>query len=162
MSPLSKLFEPVPTRKQAASQLTLFAVWLFVTVTGLILHADPSGHGTHTQLGLPPCPSALLFDRPCPGCGLTTSFTALLHGQWGLAFSAHPLGPFLYLGITIWALLGMYGWLKAWRLDGSGRTFNRAIAAFAIAFFGFGVVRMILVPNYGGVSEGRFIAVIRK
>lgn len=155
---MTTLFEPIPRRRDAAAQMTLFGAWLFITACGLYLHPDPSGHGTHTQLGLPPCPSALLFDRPCPGCGLTTSFTALLHGQFGLAFHAHPLGPFLYLGLTAWALLGFYGFFRGWRLDGSGRTFNRVIAAFAIVFFGFGLVRMALTPHYAAASEQRFLS----
>lgn len=159
---MATLFEPIPHRKHAAAQLTLFFAWLFITVCGLYLHPDPSGHGTHTQLGLPPCPSALLFNRPCPGCGLTTSFTALLHGQIAFAFHAHPLGPFLYLGLTAWALLGAYGWVRGWQLDGSGKTFNRVIATFAIVFFGFGIIRMAVTPNYSGPAEARFASLSRR
>ena len=59
------LYEGTDVRKRLSGQLTFFFVWLFVTVVGLCLHADPSGHGTHTQLGMPPCPSVLLFNRPC-------------------------------------------------------------------------------------------------
>ena len=152
------LYEPVPHRKHAAGQLTLFATWTFVTACGAYLHPDPSGHGTHTQLGLPPCPSVLLFHRPCPGCGLTTSFTALIHGNLPFAFHAHPLGPFLYLGLTAWAWMGLYGWIKVWRLDGSGQTFNRALTAFMVIFFTFGFIRMALTPNYEGPTEARYVA----
>lgn len=152
------LYEPVPHRKHAAGQLSLFVVWAFITACGAYLHPDPSGHGTHTQLGLPPCPSVLLFHRPCPGCGLTTSFTAFIHGNLPFAFHAHPLGPFLYLGITGWAWLGLLGWIKGLRLDGSGKTFNRALAAFAIVFFGFGIIRAIVTPNYEGPTEARYVA----
>ncbi len=33
-----------------------------------------------------------LTGRPCPGCGLTRSVTAVLHGQWRLAWHLHPFG----------------------------------------------------------------------
>jgi hypothetical protein len=133
-------------------------VWLFTTITALCLHPDPSGHGTHTQLGLPPCPSVLLFNRPCPGCGLTTSFTAFLHGDFAFAFKAHPLGPFMYLGMTAWAGLCLYGWIKGLRLDGGGKTFNRAMSAFLAVFFTFGIARMILDPGYSGAPEQRYVS----
>jgi len=154
------LYEPATKRRELSGQLIMFGVWLFVTVTSLALHPDPSGHGTHTQLGLPPCPSVLLFDRPCPGCGLTTSFAAFVHGQFAFAFHAHPLGPLLYLGITVWAWLAIYGWIKMRRLDGSGPAFNRVIAGFAITFFAFGFIRMALDKGYGGAPEQRFASAL--
>jgi hypothetical protein len=156
------LYEPVGDRKLAAPQLTLFAVWLFITACGAYLRPDPSGHGTHTQLGLPPCPCVLLFHRPCPGCGLTTSFTAFIHGNFRFAFHAHPLGPFIYLGITFWALLGLYGFVRGLRLDGSGRRFNQVITTFAIIFFAFGITRLVLTPNYNGPTEASYVAALGK
>src|SRR5881394_3155534 len=103
------LYEPAINRKKIAGQLAYFGAWLTVTVIGACLHPSATGHGTHEQLGLPPCPSVLLFDRPCPGCGLTTSFTAFVHGDFGFAFHAHPLGPLMYVALTTWAWLGLYG-----------------------------------------------------
>lgn len=152
------LYESSDKRKKLFGQLLFFFVWLAITVTAICLHPDPSGHGTHTELGLPPCPSVLLFNRPCPGCGLTTSFTAFIHGDWAFAFKAHPFGPFLYLGMTAWAFLSMYGWMKGLRLDGGGPLFNRAITAFMVCFFGFGIVRMIMEPNYSGAPEQKYVA----
>src|SRR5437016_11758134 len=110
------LYESSDQRKRLFGQVMFFGVWLFITVVGIALRPDPSGHGTHTQLGLPPCPSVLLFDRPCPGCGLTTSFSAFLHGEIAFAFRAHPFGPIMYLGMTGWAWLCIYGWFKGLRL----------------------------------------------
>ena len=152
------LFEAVPERKQASGQLSLFLVWLGITAVAAYLHPDASGHGTHTQLGLPPCPSVLLFNRPCPGCGLTTSFTAFVHGDFGFAFHAHPLGPLMYVALTVWAWLGLYGFLKNKRLDGSGPTFNRAMIAFVVVFFAFGIVRMAVSPRFAASPELRFVS----
>lgn len=44
---------------------------------------------------------------PCPGCGMTRALTALIHGDYGLAFYMHPLWPLVILGIVIgvWLLV---------------------------------------------------------
>jgi hypothetical protein len=36
------------------------------------------------------CASHQIFGRPCPGCGLTRGFIALLHGQWQQAWHYSP------------------------------------------------------------------------
>jgi hypothetical protein len=43
------------------------------------------------------CASRLLFDFPCPGCGLTRSFVQLAHRDLRGAFAEHRLGPALAL-----------------------------------------------------------------
>jgi hypothetical protein len=45
--------------------LLLLGVLVMVGV-GLYLSPDPAGHGTHQQLGLPPCTIHFLTGRPCP------------------------------------------------------------------------------------------------
>jgi len=152
------LYEGLDNRRKLSGQLMFFGVWLFTTIVGAALHPDPSGHGTHTQLGLPPCPSVILFNRPCPGCGLTTSFTAFIHGDWAFAFHAHPFGPIMYLGMTVCAFLCLYGWIKGLRLDGGGPTFNRVLTVFMVLFFGFGIVRMALDRGFSSGPEQRFAA----
>ena len=47
------------------------------------LEPSPTGIGTHQQLGLPPCTFWMLFGRPCPTCGMTTSWAHLVRGQCG-------------------------------------------------------------------------------
>jgi hypothetical protein len=71
--------------------LVVLSVALMVGV-GLYLHPDPSGHGTHQQLGLPPCSIYFFTGRPCPSCGLTTSVSAWLHGDGRLGWRANPFG----------------------------------------------------------------------
>jgi hypothetical protein len=142
-------FEKAESRKPLAGQLLWFLLWVFVTSCAIFLKPSAEGHGTHTQLGLPPCPSVAFLGRPCPGCGLTTSFTALLHGQIGFAFHAHPFGPFLYLGLTASALACLYGLVKGYRLDLSSATFNRFGMSFMVVFLGFGLIRFCIESHYG-------------
>ena len=54
------------------SALLGVAVWLT---------PDGRGHGTHQQLGLPPCTFYVLFGRPCPACGMTTAWAWLVRGE---------------------------------------------------------------------------------
>jgi len=76
-------------------------------VAGLLRPA-PQGHGTHQQLGLPPCTFLVLFGKPCPSCGMTTAWANLVHGHLGAALRTHVTG-------TVLAVLDLAGavWLLA-------------------------------------------------
>ncbi len=149
-------------RKLLVGQLSWFILWACVTAIGAFLSPSSAGHGTHQQLGLPPCPSVLFFDRPCPGCGLTTSWTALIHGQFGAAFHAHALGPFLYLLFTASALLGGYGWWIGMRFRADTPIINRFLVAFTAVFFLYGIGRMAMTPHFGTRNERLFSAALRE
>jgi len=56
------------------------------------LSPSARGFGTHTALGLPPCPFYALFRLPCASCGLTTALSELVHLAPLRSFAAHPLG----------------------------------------------------------------------
>lgn len=73
-----------------------------VTMLGLLaiasrLEPDPSGYGTHRQLGLLPCTFKWLVGRPCPSCGMTTSWAHVMHGQLAAALHANAGGTALAL-----------------------------------------------------------------
>lgn len=76
---------------------------LAVILVGIFLDADPAGHGTHTQLGLPECSTIRLYDVPCPGCGVTTSAALLVQGHPWAAFINQPFGCLLALALPILA-----------------------------------------------------------
>ena len=46
------------------------------------LQPSPAGLGTHEQLGLPSCTFRWLFGMRCPSCGMTTSWSHAMRGQW--------------------------------------------------------------------------------
>lgn len=140
-------------RKELRSQMTWFASWLAVTTIGAVLTPDKSGHGTHQQLGLPPCPSVLVFDRPCPGCGLTTSWTAFIHGNFAEAFHAHPLGPPLYLLYTFTAVLSLFGFARGARFGSDSKEFTYITWTAVSIFMTFGIVRMAITPHFGTAAE---------
>jgi hypothetical protein len=66
-----------------------------------------SGHGTHEDLGLPPCQFFMRTGYPCPSCGLTTSFAALAHGQVLDACIAHPFGVMFFVAAVLVCLVGL-------------------------------------------------------
>lgn len=79
------------------------AFWAITAVVGASVLAlarwlspDPSGFGTHVQLGLPACGFFRLTSLPCPACGMTTAFAYMARLQITAAFHAHVLGPPLF------------------------------------------------------------------
>lgn len=134
-------------RKKLSGQMMWFGLWFVLTAIGLfLLKANPDGHGTHTQLGLPPCPSVVFFDRPCPGCGMTTSWTSAIHGEVGRAFMVHPFGPILYYGFTLTALMGLYGFVRKMRLRSEHPGFNKFMVVVLVGFLAFGGIRFVMGP----------------
>jgi hypothetical protein len=67
------------------------------------LEPDARGHGTHEQLGLPPCGFLELTGIPCPGCGLTTAFAHLARADVVAAFEANP-GALPLFAVTLFAV----------------------------------------------------------
>jgi hypothetical protein len=71
----------------------------------------PKTHGTHQQLGLPPCSFNAATGWPCPSCGFTTCFSLVAHGDFANAFRVNSVGTLfaLYcLGLIPWALVSAY------------------------------------------------------
>lgn len=162
IGPLIPVREGVP-RRHLSGHLFTFLAWLGITIIAAFLNPSPHAHGTHQQLGLPPCGSVFLFHRPCPGCGLTTSFTATVHGQFLGAFRAHWLGPIIYLAFTAWAFMGLYGFLTKRYFDTGSAKFTFALKWFMIMFLTYGIIRFFVVrldpqvePLIFGLSASEF------
>lgn len=92
---------------------------LAVLTVAAYLSADPAGHGTHTQLGLPPCSWMAVAGKPCPTCGMTTAFTHAAEGDYLGSFLAQPLGAIIALLASGLFWVGLH----------SAATGSRAVAA---------------------------------
>jgi hypothetical protein len=89
---------PIPEElRRRAGALTLAAGALALLVLALVLRPAGEGHGTHTQLGLPSCGWVVAFDRPCPTCGMTTSYAHAARGDLLTAAATQPMGTLLAL-----------------------------------------------------------------
>jgi len=96
----------MPLGQRIALVVPALALLTMLITAGTLL-PDARGHGTHQQLGLPPCTFYMIFQRPCPACGMTTSWVWLLRGEIGHALAANAGG-------TLLACLSLVG--AAWLL----------------------------------------------
>jgi hypothetical protein len=94
-----------------------FVAALGTLVVACLLHPDPSGFGTHTQLGLPPCLFRAITSLPCPTCGLTTAFAHMARLQITSALHSHPLGPLLFALDALAVPLTLVGFTRAWPIN---------------------------------------------
>ena len=85
--------------------LALFAISTSVLALARWLTPDPTGVGTHTQLGLQPCAVLSWVGFPCPMCGMTTTFSLLAHFRLGDALVTQPFGVVLFAMTVMIALL---------------------------------------------------------
>ncbi len=102
---------------QVRSSITAFSKWSrgWTLVSGVcllglfivagILSPDPSGLGTHQQLGFPPCGFVVALGRPCPSCGMTTAWSRIVRGDVVASIDANAGGFMLALAsmpLGIW------------------------------------------------------------
>jgi hypothetical protein len=67
----------------------------------------PLSMGTHTQLGMLPCNFVVMTGKPCPACGMTTSFALLVRGDVGASLRANWVGTaiaVIWAGLLVWAV----------------------------------------------------------
>ena len=87
-----------------AANTLLFIGAGFVLGLSSVLEPDPSGVGTHTQLGLSGCIVLSQWGIPCPMCGMTTTFALMSDFQWIAAIQNQPFGVLLYV-LTVCAAI---------------------------------------------------------
>ena len=127
--------DPPPVARRARlprwvrGTLALMAVG-FAAVFGIALGLNPykpdgtrRDMATHTQLGLPPCTMVQVFGKPCPSCGMTTSFALLAHGDVAGSLKANWVGTLLagyWFALIPWAAAGAwrgrYPWVRSGEL----------------------------------------------
>ena len=107
-----------PLSRRGRALLTL---WSFCLLGGfglaVTMEPDPRGYGTHQRLGLPPCSFRVMFNLPCPSCGMTTSFSNFIRGRFVEAARANVAGLLL---ATVCAVGVPWCWLSV----SSGRMWN--------------------------------------
>ncbi len=81
--------------------------WAVLAVAAWLSPSD-TGTGTHRKLGLPPCNFLATTGYPCPTCGMTTSMSAMAHGQFALAWLAQPFGMVLFAACVVAAGAGTF------------------------------------------------------
>jgi hypothetical protein len=94
--------------------LVIVASFAGVIFLSFALSPDPSGLGTHTQLGLPPCGLYEHFGIPCLSCGMTTAFAHMVRLHWIAGFHANPLGAGLFLLFGMTAVLNLLALVSGW------------------------------------------------
>ncbi len=105
---------PRPLIRSRVAWSIFFTVATAVVVTAAMLTPSPLGHGTHTQLGLPPCGFLSFTGVPCPGCGLTTSFAHMVRFEVVGAARANPFGVPLFL-VTFFSIpISALGLVRGW------------------------------------------------
>jgi hypothetical protein len=99
--------EAARTRRLVRATLIAVAVALTgVFVAAFRIHpydedGNPRKMSTHTQLGMPPCNFVTLTGKPCPSCGMTTSFALLVRGDVVASARANWVGSVI---CTLWAV----------------------------------------------------------
>jgi hypothetical protein len=95
---------PAPATIPAVERLlagSVAAGCLTLLIVAASLTPDAAGHGTHQQLGLPPCGWLLATGYPCPTCGMTTAFAASAEGNFLTAFVTQPIGALLAVATAV-------------------------------------------------------------
>ncbi|HEU5118155.1 MAG TPA: DUF2752 domain-containing protein, partial [Isosphaeraceae bacterium] len=102
------------------------------------LRPDPRGFGTHTQLGLAPCPYWSRTGKKCPWCGLTTASAWVVRGRFGSAWNANPAGCWFVLSslaVGIWLIrVGLTG--QTW----PARSLDGPLVLWVLALVSVGLV----------------------
>jgi hypothetical protein len=109
-------------------------------------NGQPRTMATHTQIGLPPCNFVILTGKPCPSCGMTTSFALLVRGDVGASLRANWAGTLI---AVLWALTMV--WAIASGIHGKPLFIPRGRGELVLT----GIVGVVLI-----LMLGRWVAVL--
>ena len=147
---------PPKLAKWVRAMLAVMA-FVFVAIVGAAAYIHPYGTdgegrevpqmmATHTQLGLEPCNMVVLTGKPCPACGMTTSFSLLVHGDVPNSLRANWVGTLMavwWFTLIPWGFASAYrGRLlfirngEMWMTVGLSIALTLMVARWAFIFFG--------------------------
>lgn len=86
---------------ERAALLLAGGVLIVLLGTAAWLRPSPNGLGTHQQLGLPPCTMRALMNLRCPSCGMTTSWSHLMHGNLIASLKSNSGGALLGIAALV-------------------------------------------------------------
>ena len=108
----------------------------------------PRTMATHTQLGMPPCNFVILTGKPCPSCGMTTSFALLVRGDVGASLRANWAGTLI---AVLWALTMV--WAVASGIKGRALFIPRGRGELVLTA-SVGVVLVLMLARWVAVLIG--------
>ncbi|GAB99222.1 hypothetical protein GONAM_08_00130 [Gordonia namibiensis NBRC 108229] len=92
------------------------------------------------------CPFAFMTGLPCPGCGLTRSWVAFMHGDSGASFRFNVFGPILLILTIVTVSLAVATLVRRRRSPLEGWrdvVLGRAGAILLGAWLTYGLVRIV-------------------
>jgi hypothetical protein len=128
--------------------LTGAAGILGILVLARKLEPDPRGFGTHTQLGMRPCSFLRMTGRPCPACGMTTSFAWYGRGRIDRSWRANPAGcvlAILSIPLVVWLVASAVA-NRPLGFDSLSRPLTFLIVAAVMFSVATWLVRLIVSP----------------
>ncbi len=124
-------FDPRPRRRRMQKYVRVLLVGMavgFTAILGLAVWLNPyNGDGTaktmetHRQLGLEQCGMVKFYGKPCPACGMTTSFALLMHADPVNSAKANWVGTVLCLTLLVlvpWCAWGAWKGKLLWVRNG--------------------------------------------
>jgi hypothetical protein len=105
----------------------------------------PRTMGTHTQLGMLPCNFVILTGKPCPSCGMTTSFALLVRGDVRASLRANWAGTLI---AVLWAATLV--WAAASGVRGRALFIPRGKGELVVTL-AVGVVLVLMLVRWAGV-----------
>jgi hypothetical protein len=103
----------------------------------------PRTMATHTQLGVPPCNFIVMTGKPCPACGMSTSFALLVRGDVAASLRANWAGTLI---AVLWAVTMV--WALASGLKGRPLFIPRGRGELILTV-SVGVVLLLMLARWG-------------
>jgi hypothetical protein len=134
------------SRRKAQREGELFAHWIVlllcagILLGGLVL-SPPSEDSPYMYISRIPIPDTCSFRNltglPCPGCGLTRSIVAAMHGDFKASLLYHRLGLITLIYVCLQFLYRLTSILIPpldERLFGMGKILNKGIIVLAVLY----------------------------